>query len=91
MERRQSAIFAADMVDNSRLMEVDEIGTIKRQKIHRTGLINPAFDKYNGRIVKEIGVGVLVEVRKTMFFRPYRIRLCAGVRMYQLPWLVWVL
>ena len=32
MERRLSAILAADMVGYSRLMEADEIGTIERQK-----------------------------------------------------------
>ncbi len=61
MERRLSAIFSADMVGFSRLMEADETGTIERQKTHRRDLIDPAFEKFNGRIVKEIGDGVLVE------------------------------
>jgi adenylate cyclase len=61
MERRLSAIFAADMVGYSRLMEVDEIGTLQRQKIHRDELINPALEKFHGRIVKEMGDGILVE------------------------------
>lgn len=61
VERRLAAILAADMVGYSRLMEADEIGTIERQKTHRRELINPAFDKYHGRIVKEMGDGLLVE------------------------------
>ena len=61
MERRISAIFAADMVGYSRLMEADEVGTIERQKVYRRELINPAFEKYHGRIVKEMGDGILVE------------------------------
>jgi adenylate cyclase len=61
MERRLSAIFAADMVGYSRLMETDEIGTIERQKAHRKDLIDPAFEKFHGRIVKEMGDGILVE------------------------------
>lgn len=61
MERRLSAILAADMVGYSRLMEADEIGTIERQKAHRRELINPAFEQYHGRVVKEMGDGILVE------------------------------
>ena len=52
MERRLSAIFAADMVGYSRLMEADEVGTIERQKAHRAELINPTFEEFHGRIVK---------------------------------------
>jgi len=61
MERRLSAIFAADMVGYSRLMEADEVGTLQRQKSHRREFINPAFEEFHGRIVKEIGDGILVE------------------------------
>jgi adenylate cyclase len=61
MERRLSAVFAADMVGYSRLMEADEIGTIERQKVHRKELIDPAFEKFHGPIVKEMGDGILVE------------------------------
>ena len=61
MERRLSAILSADMVGYSRLMEADEVGTLKRQKTHRQELIDPAFAKFRGRIVKEMGDGVLVE------------------------------
>ncbi len=61
MERRLSAIFAADMVGFSRFMEADELGTLQRLKTHRTELIDPAFEQYRGRIVKELGDGVLVE------------------------------
>jgi adenylate cyclase len=61
MERRLSAIFAADMVGYSRLMEADEVGTLQRQKAHRLELINPTFEEFHGRIVKEMGDGILVE------------------------------
>lgn len=61
MERRLSAIFAADMVGYSRLMEADEIGTLEQQKLLRRELFDPSFDKYNGRVFKEIGDGILVE------------------------------
>jgi adenylate cyclase len=61
MERRLSAIFAVDMVGYSRLIEADEVGTLERQKVHRKKLIDPSFEQSNGRIVKEMGDGLLVE------------------------------
>ena len=61
MERRLSVIFAADMVSYSRLMEADEVGTLERQKAHRKDLIDPAFEAGKGRIVKEMGDGILAE------------------------------
>jgi class 3 adenylate cyclase len=60
-QRRLAAIFAADMVGYSRLMEADERGTIARQKIHRAELIDPMIAEHNGRIVKLMGDGMLVE------------------------------
>ena len=60
-ERRLAAILAADMVGYSRLMEVDEGGTLARLKTHRIELIDPAIAKNHGRIVKITGDGMLVE------------------------------
>lgn len=59
--RRLAAIFAADMVGYSRLMELDEESVIARQKAHRDELIDPAFARFDGRIVKLMGDGILVE------------------------------
>ena len=61
VERRLAAIFAADMVGFSRLMEADEDGTIARQKAHLKELFEPAIAEHNGRIVKTTGDGLLVE------------------------------
>jgi TolB-like protein len=61
MERRLTAIFAADMVGYSRLMEADEVGTLQRQKAHRAELIDPSLKEFHGRIVKEMGDGLLAE------------------------------
>jgi adenylate cyclase len=61
MERRLAAILAADMVGYSRLMELDEVGTLARLKAHRVELIDPAIMKTKGRIVKTTGDGLLVE------------------------------
>jgi TolB-like protein/tetratricopeptide (TPR) repeat protein len=59
--RRLAAIFAADMVGYSRLMSADEEGTIARQKAHRRELIDPSIAAHDGRIVKLMGDGMLVE------------------------------
>src|SRR5229473_222807 len=60
-ERRLAAVLAADMVGYSRLMEVDETGTLARLKTHRIELIDPAIAKNRGRIIKTTGDGMLVE------------------------------
>jgi class 3 adenylate cyclase/pimeloyl-ACP methyl ester carboxylesterase len=60
-ERRLAAIFAADMVGYSRLMEADEDDTIARQNGHRRELIDPKIKDHHGRIVKTTGDGLLVE------------------------------
>lgn len=60
VERRLAAVLAADMVAFSRLMELDEEGTITRQKTHRAELIDPAIALNHGRIVKTTGDGMLV-------------------------------
>jgi adenylate cyclase len=49
------------MVGYSRLMEVDETGTLARLKTHRLELIDPAIAKNRGRMIKTIGDGMLVE------------------------------
>jgi len=61
MERRLSAIFVADMVGFSRLMEADEVGTLERQKMHRVEIIDPTLAEFHGHIVKEMGDGLLIE------------------------------
>src|SRR5207248_11046091 len=60
-ERRLAAVVAADMVGYSRLMEVDETGTLARLKTHRVELIDPAIAKNRGRIIKTTGDGMLAE------------------------------
>src|SRR6202045_4362087 len=61
VERRLAAILAADVVGYSRLMEVDEAGTLARLKTIRLELIDPAIAKCKGRIIKTTGDGMLVE------------------------------
>jgi TolB-like protein/class 3 adenylate cyclase len=61
MERRLSAILAADVVGYSTLMERDEAGTFGRLKARRMELFEPEIDKHHGRIFKLMGDGLLVE------------------------------
>ena len=59
--RRLAAILVADVVGYSRLMGIDEAGTLHRLQQHRYTLINPTIGQYQGRIVKLMGDGILVE------------------------------
>ena len=61
MERRIAAIVAADMVGYSRLVELDEEGTISRHRRHFRELIEPAFERHNGTIIKTTGDGLIAE------------------------------
>jgi adenylate cyclase len=61
VQRRLAAVLAADVVGYSRLMEVDEAGTLARLKTVRLELIDPAITKCKGRIIKTTGDGMLVE------------------------------
>ena len=61
MERRLVAVLLADVVAYSRLMGVDEAGTIDALKTHRKALMDPAIELHNGRIVKTTGDGILIE------------------------------
>jgi Adenylate and Guanylate cyclase catalytic domain len=65
-ERKLVAILAADVVGYSRLMEVDEAGTLARLKTHRLELIDPAITKRRGRIIKTTGDGLLVEFQSVV-------------------------
>jgi adenylate cyclase len=61
VERRLAAILAADVVGYSRLMGIDEIGTLRALQAHRRELIDPTIAAHRGRIVKTTGDGLLVE------------------------------
>jgi class 3 adenylate cyclase/pimeloyl-ACP methyl ester carboxylesterase len=61
VQRRLAAILSADVVGYSRLMGLDEVGTLARLKAHRRELVDPAISTHHGRIVKTTGDGALVE------------------------------
>jgi len=61
VERRLAAILAADVVGYSRLMGINEEGTLAALKTHQRELIDPKIAEHRGRIVKTTGDGALVE------------------------------
>ncbi len=60
-ERRLAAILAADVVGYSRLVEHDEARTLSALKVLRREVIDPLLAGHQGRIVKLMGDGALVE------------------------------
>jgi len=61
MERRLTAILAADVVGYSRLMGANEVGTLQSLQQHQAELIEPEVAAKHGRVVKLTGDGILVE------------------------------
>ena len=61
VERRLAAIWAGDIAGYSRLMGVDEEGTLRQLKAHRKELVDPKITEHRGRIVKTTGDGMLLE------------------------------
>jgi len=59
--RRLAAILAADVAGYSRLMGVDEEGTLAALKALRRELADPKIKEHRGRIVKTTGDGLLIE------------------------------
>jgi TolB-like protein/class 3 adenylate cyclase/Flp pilus assembly protein TadD len=61
VERRLTAVLAADVAGYSLLMGRDEEGTLARLKALRKALFDPSIAEHRGRIVKTTGDGMLVE------------------------------
>src|SRR5215217_7278872 len=61
MDRRLTAILAADVVGYSRLMGANEAATLAALRTLRTDFIDPKIAEHQGRIVKLTGDGMLVE------------------------------
>jgi TolB-like protein/class 3 adenylate cyclase/tetratricopeptide (TPR) repeat protein len=61
VERRLSAILAADVAGYSRLMHNDEEATHAKLAVLLTDAVAPAIGEHGGRIVKNTGDGLLAE------------------------------
>jgi TolB-like protein/class 3 adenylate cyclase len=60
VERKLTAILAADVVGYSRLVGDDEVGTVRAVRDHREAAA-PLVASHGGRLVKTMGDGVLLE------------------------------
>ena len=61
LERRLSAILAADVVGYSRLTGADEEGTHFQLQDHLRSLVDPKIAEHRGHVVKNTGDGMLAE------------------------------
>src|SRR6516162_4463913 len=61
VERRLTAIMAADVAGYSRLMGTDEEETLAQLKMHQRELVDPKIAEHRGRVVKTTGDGLLAE------------------------------
>jgi len=61
VHRRLAAVLAADVAGYSRLMGLNEVGTLTALKTLRREVVDPAIAEHEGRIVKTTGDGMLVE------------------------------
>jgi adenylate cyclase len=61
VERRLTAILAADVAGYSRLMGADEEGTLATLKTLRREVVDPKIKEHRGRIVNTTGDGLLSE------------------------------
>jgi len=61
VERRLTAILAADVAGYSRLTGMDEEGTHLQLKEHLRILVEPKIAEHRGRVVKNTGDGMLAE------------------------------
>jgi adenylate cyclase len=60
VDRRLAAVLAADVAGYSRLMGIDEEGTLARLKTIRKALVDSTIAAHRGRIVKTTGDSMLV-------------------------------
>jgi adenylate cyclase len=58
--RKLVAVMYADMVGYSRLIGLDDAGTLQRLRALRTNLIDPAIEEHGGRIVQTGGDSLLI-------------------------------
>lgn len=61
MQRKLTAILAADVVGYSRLMRADETGTLSAMKALWAEVVQPSVRAHRGRVFKLMGDGMLAE------------------------------
>ena len=66
VERRLAAILAADVASYSRLIGVDEEGTLADLRAIRRGIVDPHINRHRGRIFNTSGDGLLAEFQSVI-------------------------
>lgn len=61
MNRHLAAILAYDVVGYSKMMGADEVGTLHALRTVRSEVLDPAYQRFRGRLFKTMGDGGLVE------------------------------
>src|SRR5271166_1631172 len=64
--RKLAAILVADVVGYSRLTGLDEEGTLARLRTLRSELFDPTIAAYEGRVVKRMGDGIVIEFQSVV-------------------------
>jgi adenylate cyclase len=80
VERRLTAIFAGDVAGYSRLMGVDEEGTLARLNAHRREFLDPKISEHRGRTVKRTGDGILIEFASAVDAAPTKFELAINLK-----------
>ena len=62
--RKLVAVMYADMVGYSRLIGLDDQGTLDRLRALRRNLIDPAIDEHGGKILQTGGDSLISRVRQ---------------------------
>jgi adenylate cyclase len=60
IERRLAAILIADVAGYSRLVGIDDEGTLAQLSAYHAELIDPEIKQHNGRVIRTTGDGLLV-------------------------------
>ena len=61
VQRRLAAILAANVVGYTRLMQLDESGTLDILRSRRKTVLMPLLNRHSGRLFKLVGEGAFVE------------------------------
>jgi adenylate cyclase len=80
MQRRLTTILAADIAGFSRLVGVDEEGTIAAVRAHRAELIEPLLKTHGGRIANTAGDSLLIEFASTVDAVRFALEMQDGMR-----------
>ena len=72
MEIKECAVVFLDVVDYSRLMSIDQIGTHERFNVVKENLLLPIVTKHEGRVMRLLGDGILLQFQDG----PTSVRFC---------------